>query len=124
MVTAVRESWGVVMLLGITAGMFSAFGSFFWYLIKRSRLARSDAAGLGVVCVRVPDGERFTFIITDATTVHELGFRAVDTPMREHELRAQLALAGFSEPTVEEGILAARTWARHSRRRVLAHEHL
>jgi len=79
---------------------------------QRSRMAIGDVvAGLGVVCDRVPEGEQFTFNITDCTKVRELGFRAIETLMRESELRVQLALAGFSEPAVEESIQAARTWA-------------
>ncbi len=111
---AIGAIWSTLVLLGITAGMFSAFGRFFLYLMKRSRLAVSDVAasnGLGVVCVRLPEGEQFSFIITDSTKVHELGFRAIDTLMRESELRAQLALAGFPAPAVEESIQVARTWA-------------
>ncbi len=104
----------MLVLLGITAGMFSAFAAFFVYLMKRSRMALGDVAasnGLGVVCVRAPEGEQFTFIITDSMNVRELGFRAIETLMRESELRAQLALAGFPEPAVEESIQAARIWA-------------
>ncbi len=109
---AIGVSWSMLVLLGITAGMFSAFAGFFLHLMKRSRMAIGDvAAGLGVVCVRVPEGEQFTFIITDSTKVRELGFRAIETLMRESELRAQLALVGFPEPAVEESIQAARTWA-------------
>lgn len=112
MVTAVGESWGVLVLLGLTAGMFGAFGRFFFYLVKRSRLPTGDAAGLGVVCIRDRDGERFTFIITDPAKVRALGFQAVDVPLGEQELRAQLAMVGFSEPATEERIQAARAWAR------------
>ncbi len=111
---AIGASWHMLVLLGITAGMFSAFATFFVYLIKRSRMALGDVAasnGLGVVCVRGQEGEQFTFIITDSTKVRELGFRAIDTLMRESELRAQLALAGFPAPAVEESIQVARTWA-------------
>ena len=36
---AVGASWGMLVLLGITAGMFSAFAGFFLYLMKRSRMA-------------------------------------------------------------------------------------
>ena len=111
---AIGASWSMLVLLGITAGMFSAFAGFFLYLMKRSRMAVSDVAapnGLGVVCVRLPEGEQFTFIITDSTKVRELGFRAIETLMRESELRAQLALAGFPAPAVEESIQVARTWA-------------
>ena len=111
---AIGASWSMLVLLGITAGMFSAFAGFFLYLMKRSRLAIGDVAesnGLGVVCVRFPEGEQFTFIITDSAKVRELGFRTIETLLRENELRAQLALAGFPEPAVEESIQVARTWA-------------
>jgi len=109
---ATGASWGMLVLLGVTAGMFSAFAGFFSYLMKRSRMPSGDvAAGLGVVCVRVPEGEQFTFIITDSTKVRELGFQAIETLMPERELRAQLALAGFPRSVVEESIHAARTWA-------------
>ena len=108
----IGASWGMLALLGLTAGMFSALAGFFLYLMKRSRMAIGDvAAGLGVVCVRVPKGEHFTFIITDPAKVRELGFRTIDTFLRESELRAQLALAGFPAPDVEKSIQAARTWA-------------
>ena len=111
---AVGASWGMLVLLGITVGMFSAFAGFFLYLMKRARMAIGDVAasnGLGVVCVRVPEGERFTFIITDSTKVRELGFQTIERLMRESELRAQLALAGFPQTVVEESIQVARTWA-------------
>ena len=109
---ATGASWGMLVLLAVTVGMFSAFVRFFLYLMKRSRLAVGDGAtGLGVVCVRVPEGEQFTFIITDSTKVRELGFRAIERLMHESELRAQLALAGFPKSAVEESIHAARTWA-------------
>ena len=111
---AIGASSGMLVLLAITAGMFSALAAFFLYLMKRGRMASGDLAasnGLGVVCVRVPEGEHFTFIITDSTKVRELGFRAIETLMRESELRAQLTLAGFSQPAVEESIQVARTWA-------------
>ena len=122
---AIGASWGTLMLLGITAGMFSAFAGFFLYLMKRSRRAMGDvpaSAGFGVVCIRVPAGEQFTFMITDSTKVRALGFRAIDTLMHETELRAQLALAGFPAPAVENSIQVARTWATSSRRVVTAHE--
>ena len=117
---AIGASWGMLALLGITAGMFSAFAGFFLYLKKRSRIAIGGVAasdGLGVVCVRAAAGEQFTFIITDPAKVRELGFRAIETLMRETELRAQLALAGFPEPAVEESIQVARTWATSIRTR-------
>ena len=36
---AIGASWGILVLLGITAGMLSAFAGFFLYLMKRSRMA-------------------------------------------------------------------------------------
>ncbi len=36
---AIGASWGILVLLGITAGMLSAFAGFFLYLLKRSRMA-------------------------------------------------------------------------------------
>ncbi len=36
---AIGASWGILLLLGITAGMLSAFAGFFLYLMKRSRMA-------------------------------------------------------------------------------------
>ena len=36
---AIGASWGILLLLGITAGMLSAFAGFFLYLLKRSRMA-------------------------------------------------------------------------------------
>ena len=66
--------------------------------------------GFGILCVRFPEGERFTFMFTDAEKVREYGFRAVETLLLEHEVRAQLAQAGFPEPTIETGIQVARTW--------------
>ena len=86
----IGASWSMLVLLGITVGMFSAFTGFFLYLMKRARMAVGDVAasnGLGVVCVPSPEGDQFTFIITDATKVHELGFQAIESLMREGELR-------------------------------------
>lgn len=71
----------------------------------------ADAQGFGVLCVRLPEGERFTFILTDATKVREHGFRAIETLLSESELRAQLTLVGFSDADIEAGIQVARTWA-------------
>ena len=71
----------------------------------------ADLQGFGVLCVRLPEGERFTFILTDATKVNELGFRAIETLLSETELRAQLTQAAFSDADVEAGIQVARTWA-------------
>ena len=36
---AIGASWGILLLLGITAGVLSAFAGFFLYLMKRSRMA-------------------------------------------------------------------------------------
>ena len=36
---AIGASWGILLLLGVTAGMLSAFAGFFVYLMKRSRMA-------------------------------------------------------------------------------------
>ncbi|MCH7746480.1 MAG: hypothetical protein IH939_00145 [Acidobacteria bacterium] len=36
---ALGASWGILLLLGITAGVLSAFAGFFLYLMKRSRMA-------------------------------------------------------------------------------------
>ena len=36
---AIGASWGILLLLGVTAGMLSAFAWFFLYLMKRSRMA-------------------------------------------------------------------------------------
>ncbi len=35
---AIGASWGILLLLGVTAGVLSAFAGFFLYLMKRSRL--------------------------------------------------------------------------------------
>ena len=67
--------------------------------------------GVGVLCVHVPEGERFTFFFTDATRVHELGFRAVGALLSESDLRAQLLQARFSAADIEAAIQVARTWA-------------
>ena len=46
---AIGASWGILLLLGVTAGMLSAFAGFFLYLMKRSRMAlggdRIDLSG-------------------------------------------------------------------------------
>ena len=36
---AIGATWGILLLLGITAGVLSAFAGFFLYLMKRSRMA-------------------------------------------------------------------------------------
>ena len=36
---AIGASWGILLLLGVTAGVLSAFAGFFLYLLKRSRMA-------------------------------------------------------------------------------------
>ena len=43
---AIGASWGILVLLGITAGILSAFAGFFLYLIKRSRVAFGEQAEL------------------------------------------------------------------------------
>src|SRR5216684_139466 len=48
------------------------------------------------------------FSLTDETKVLEQGFRAVWALLSEGELRAQLALVGFSEAAIESGIQVAR----------------
>jgi hypothetical protein len=36
---AIGASWGILLLLGVTAGVLAAFAGFFLYLVKRSRMA-------------------------------------------------------------------------------------
>jgi hypothetical protein len=67
--------------------------------------------GVGVHCVHIPEGDRFTFFFTDATRVREFGFRAVETLLPEGDLRAQLSQAGFSRADIETAIQVARRWA-------------
>jgi hypothetical protein len=43
---AIGASWGILVLLGITAGLLSAFAGFFLYLIKRSRMAHGQQVDL------------------------------------------------------------------------------
>lgn len=74
-------------------------------------------SGFGVLCIHFSEGERFTFVITDEEKAREHGFRAVETLLLEHELRAQLAQAGFSESRIETGIHVARMWATTMTRR-------
>jgi len=45
---AIGASWGVLLLIGVTAAVLSAFAGFFFYLVKRSRMAlgqRIDLSG-------------------------------------------------------------------------------
>ena len=45
---AIGASWAVLLLIGVTAAVLSAFAGFFLYLMKRSRMAlgqRVDLAG-------------------------------------------------------------------------------
>jgi len=35
---AIGASWGILLLLGVTAGVLAAFAGFFLYLAKRSRM--------------------------------------------------------------------------------------
>jgi hypothetical protein len=67
--------------------------------------------GVGVHCVHIPEGERFSFFFTDATRVRELGFRAVEALLPEGDLRAQLSQAGLLSADIETAIQVARTWA-------------
>ena len=62
--------------------------------------------GIGVPCVHIPEGERFTFFFTDATRVRELGFRAVEALLPEGDLRAQLSQARVSRADVETAVAA------------------
>ena len=36
---AIGASWGILLLLGVTAGVLASFAGFFLYLMKRSRMA-------------------------------------------------------------------------------------
>ena len=39
---AIGASWGILLLLGVTASVLSAFAGFFLYLMKRSRMALGE----------------------------------------------------------------------------------
>ena len=39
---AIGASWGILLLLGVTVSVLSAFAGFFLYLVKRSRLALGE----------------------------------------------------------------------------------
>ena len=67
--------------------------------------------GVGVLCVHIPEGGRFTFFFTDATRVRELGFRAVEALLPEGDLRAQLSQARVSRDDIETAIQVARSLA-------------
>lgn len=43
---SIGASWGILLLLGITAGVLAAFASFFLYLLKRSRTAVGERVDL------------------------------------------------------------------------------
>ncbi len=43
---AIGASWGIVLLLGVTAGVLAAFAGFFLYLVKRSRMALGHSVEL------------------------------------------------------------------------------
>ena len=43
---AIGASWGILLLLGVTAGVLSAFAGFFLYLMKRSRSALGEQVEL------------------------------------------------------------------------------
>jgi hypothetical protein len=87
---------------------------------EKLSLSWHDAAasnGFGGLCLRVVEGERFTFVLTDEAKAREHGFRAVEALLLEHELRAQLAQAGFADPVIETGIHVVRLWATTMTRR-------
>ena len=80
---------------------------------KRISPSWRDAAashGFGVHCVRLPDGERFTFLLTDTAKIRELGFRATEALVSESDLRAQLVQAGFQKADIDAAIQTARAW--------------
>ena len=54
---AIGASWGILLLLGITAGMLSAFAGFFLYLMKRSRMARGGERDRVVAVAAGPLGD-------------------------------------------------------------------
>ena len=39
---AIGASWGILLLLGVTAGVLSAFAGFFLYLMKLSRMVLGE----------------------------------------------------------------------------------
>jgi hypothetical protein len=43
---AIGASWGVLLLVGVTAAVLSAFAGFFLYLVRRSRMALGQDADL------------------------------------------------------------------------------
>ena len=43
---AIGASWGILLLLGVTAGVLSAFAGFFLYLMKRSRMSLGPVAAV------------------------------------------------------------------------------
>ena len=43
---SIGASWGILLLLGITAGVLAAFASFFLHLLKRSRTAVGERVNL------------------------------------------------------------------------------
>jgi len=43
---AIGASWGIALLLGVTAGVLAAFAGFFLYLMKRSRMALGERIDL------------------------------------------------------------------------------
>lgn len=43
---AIGASWGVLLLIGVTGAVLSAFAGFFLYLVKRSRMALGERVDL------------------------------------------------------------------------------
>ncbi len=43
---AIGASWGVLLLVGVTAAVLSALAGFFLYLVRRSRMALGQSADL------------------------------------------------------------------------------
>jgi hypothetical protein len=73
----------------------------------------AEANGFGILCIRGPEGERFTIGPVDSTKVATLqaqGFR-IGVLVSEAEVRVQLTQAGFSEPDIEASLQLSRDWA-------------
>ncbi len=43
---SIGASWGILVMIGITAGVLGCFASFFLYLLKRSRMAIGERVDL------------------------------------------------------------------------------
>ena len=66
----------------------------------------ADSLGFGVLCIRSPEGERFTFALTK-----DMAKIPIAALLSESELRHQVARAGFSQADIDTGIQVARAWA-------------